>query len=90
MLFPVINISVSIHSYPSHANLSAEPGATSFISLFKESLIGILFLSYAMPLYGSDLNISISHYFEVQGLSETYILQENSNKGEGKSEVERN
>lgn len=43
-----------------------------------------------MPLYGSDLNISISHYFEVQGLSETYILQENSNKGEGKSEVERN
>lgn len=38
-----------------------QPGAISFLSLFKESLIRILFLSNAMPFHGSDSNIYTSH-----------------------------
>lgn len=36
-----------------------QPGAISFISLFKESLTGILLLSNAMPLHGSIFNVYI-------------------------------
>lgn len=38
-----------------------QPGAISFISLFKESLIRILFLSNAMLFCRSDSNIYTSH-----------------------------
>lgn len=74
----------------SHANSNAEPGANSFISLLKESLIGTLSLCIAMPLYGSDFNKNISHLLWGIRSQWKMFYRRTFNKDESRSEVERN